>query len=233
MRFKLISIVLILFFIPLLSSSAIFNGGGGGFHIGYHLLNINSLNGEIVDGGYDALSDKRIFLGGGGYGIFWKGILVGGEGGGILPMSSENNSNNLNFIGGYGLFDAGFAIIRRPNFILYPMVGFGRYTALLEITPSSGDYDFDDFIGNPYRMTSLDCKGFLLSIQGGFDYIINFSNDPEAVGGLMIGFRAGYLYPLGDTKWQMGDIEVENAPETPFKGFFFNLVIGGFGGETP
>lgn len=231
MKARSIIIILLSISIPGFIFSAFINGGGGGFYLGYNFLEVNALNDDITSGGYNALPDKRITFGGGGYSILWKGLLLGGEGGGILPLKSESQNYNLKIIGGYGLFDVGFAVIRRSNFLLYPMIGIGHYMLVMDITPKNGDFDFEDFIYNPQRMTSLDCNGFMMTFQGGFDYIINFSNDPSAVGGLLLGFRAGYMYPLGDATWKLGDIELNNAPGSPFKGFFFNFIIGGFGGQ--
>jgi hypothetical protein len=233
MYFRRLFFSIIFILIPVFSFSAIMSGGGGGFHLGYHFLNSEPLNNSIDDAGFGEFSKQRISFGGGGYWILWNRLMFGGEGCGIYPMDTQSDEYTMKYIGGYGLGNIGVVFLRTENIIIYPMFGFGGYGEVLSIYPESGQFDFDDIINDPRQMTSIENGGLMIAIQGGFDYIFNFSKEKDEMGGIMIGARAGYLYPLTGENWKMNDVEVINGPESPLKGFYIKFTFGGFGGLLP
>ena len=48
---------------------------------------------------------------------------------------------------------------------------------------------------------------------------------------MLLGLRAGYMSPLGSTKWRSGPEQVNGAPELGLKGAYVRLTIGGVLGK--
>jgi hypothetical protein len=48
---------------------------------------------------------------------------------------------------------------------------------------------------------------------------------------MTFGLRAGYMTPLGDTKWRSGPENVVGAPELGLKGAYVRLTLGGVLGK--
>ena len=69
----------------------------------------------------------------------------------------------------------------------------------------------------------------LLSASFGLDYMATVEETDKGIGGLIIGFRAGYNIAISKDDWMLDDLELAGGPDIGFTGPFFRLLIGGGG----
>jgi len=203
--------------------------GFGYFSTGISAFNVSALNEALKAHGYEELSENRFVLGGGGYTILWKRLLLGGEGFGCIPTKIENDMNKGNITMGYGYGSIGFAPINTNHFMLAPIVGFGGYGIIMHLIPKNIIGNFDDFLSNPARMSVLRTSGVMTTVQGKMAFFFSPAKNKEQGGGIEFGATFGYNWALTKGGWKIEDFDVADSPKTNLGGFFIHLECGGFG----
>jgi hypothetical protein len=208
------------------------SGGGRGYcMMGWSMLDLDELNSRLKSKGYTEFSNSFFSIGGGGHGIINK-LIIGGQGGTLIGGDETVNLNASTFktfvIGGYGLFDVGYLVYSKKGLNVYPMLGMGggglTFTIREISTPS-----FEDLLENPKRKVELIYGGFLVNISLGVDYMIKFAEDEKGTGGLIVGFKAGYMLAPFTHDWKMDDNDVTGGPDVGFNGPYVKLMFGGGG----
>ena len=108
-------------------------------------------------------------LGGGGHGVGKNGLILGGEGHSIFSDEGA---------GGFGFFDIGYALVRKGNFVGYPILGIGG---------GSLAQDSDGTVA----------PVVLINVALGGDYLIAVGTE----GGLVVGVRVGYTASVYSSDW--------------------------------
>ena len=76
---------------------------------------------------------------------------------------------------------------------VFPLVGLGGGLIALNITESWGALTFDDIVSDSKREATITTGSFLVQTVIGADYWLTLKKDEKGKGGLLIGFRAGYM----------------------------------------
>jgi opacity protein-like surface antigen len=199
------------------------HGGRGFFMIGAQWLDLDELNGRLVDAGYDEVDETFVTLGGGGY-LIRNSFLIGGEGHGALSTSGSTTGNQFRTTvgGGYGMLNVGYAVFAEGGTLVYPMVGLGGGGLLVNIEERSTP-DFDDVLDDPRRGVNLTNSQLLASVGLGIDHVFGGFGR----GGLGVGLRAGWLFAPVEGDWAFGRSDVAGGPDAGFTGPFVRLSIGG------
>ena len=204
-------------------------GGGGGSWIPvYFTPELDDVNDLIQQFGFTEIDDDGIFLNGGlGKGNVGKGFFLGGMGAGYSKELSYKNKH-MNFSVGYGgvTLDKRYAITE--NFVTSVgfMLGWGGYG--LEITNTTGNYDWDNLDED---LTNPNSENISTAVKLKKEYILF---QPKAM--LMyrilpwLGIRGEFGYML-DYSYHKGwyaeniheDIEIKNSPDTEFRGMTFSV----------
>jgi hypothetical protein len=225
-----------LFFVPAVFASdappGMGEGGAGYFSTGFTWLDIDELNDALKGSalGFKTFDENVISYGGGGYGIIMGRVMIGGEGYGF----SREESNTIyvqRLSGGWGMFNAGYLVIHKAGFRVFPVVGVGGGGMELRITESP-NIGFDEIMTDPARESLLGVGGFMLSGGIGVDYLLKLGEDKEGYGGLIFGIRAGYTQSFFTSGWSMGDIDIIGGPDVGISGFYIRFTVGGGGYST-
>jgi hypothetical protein len=224
---KIIVVISILIF-PLFIFASGF-GGFGYFSTGISAFNFDAFNSSLKAHGYEELSNNQFALGGGGYSVLFKHLLLGGEGYGCTVKKIDNDMNKGRIIMGYGYGSIGYAPIMTKNFMLAPIVGFGAYGITIHLIPQNIIGNFDDFLTNPARMSILSTVGIMTTIQGKAMFFIPVSKGEEQAGGILFGITSGYNIALTKGGWKMEDFDISESPKAYLGGFFVHVEVGGFG----
>jgi hypothetical protein len=202
------------------------DGGAGYFAIGAHSAKIGALNDRLEAAGYPTFAREMISIGGGGYGVVAKRLLLGGEGHGLMTSQKGFQSRDVSVGGGYGLFTLGYLFRPRPKLRVYPQLGIGGGGLQLDIGSAGTADDFDEVLDDPNRSSTLAQAGFLIRLGGG----VRYQFGPPGRGGFQLGLQAGYLLSTLDSDWQLDDSSLSGGPDSTMQGPFVQLTIGGGGG---
>ncbi len=207
--------------------------GGGGFYLGLNILDMSELNNALGSAGYSDFKDNNLFFGGGGYGLVFDHLILGGSGGAIYYQEVATAGVLATLRGGYGVFNFGYSMFRSSRYHLFPYGGMGGGGLQLDLIPDAGEIDFGDVIKEPKKISVLTRMGICLDAGFEVDFLIPMGEDKTGFGGFMIGVRAGYLYFPTNTSWKLADYKVPGGPDTWLTGPYVHFVIGGFGGSGP
>ena len=210
--------------------------GKGYLLLGGGALGIGKLNDRMTDNGYSRFSNNFFSIGGGGHGVIRR-LIIGGEG--FAFTSSDNEAiksgkpYKTSLVGGCGFFNLGYTVFRKNTFSIYPLFGIGGGGFALNITDRT-TASFSDVLSNPGRSSQLSSGALLLSASLGADYLISSGQEMRdgRRGGLLLGFRFGYMFAPVTSNWNLDNLEVFGGPKTGITGPFFHFMIGG-GGIAP
>jgi hypothetical protein len=207
--------------------------GKGYLLLGGGVLDIHKLNDGLSANGYSKFSDNSFSIGGGGQGVF-RQLIIGGEGFAFITDNFEavksGKPYKTSLTGGCGFFNLGYTVFRKNSLSIYPLFGIGGGGYFLNITDRTAA-SFDDVLTNPGRSSRLNSGAFLLSASLGADYIISPRQEMRdgKRGGLLLGFRFGYIVAPVKSNWNLDNLEVFGGPKTGITGPFFHFMIGGAG----
>ncbi len=204
------------------------NGGMGYFMTGVGINDIGNLNSVLKDHAYWDMSDMFYSIGGGGHAII-KRFIIGGEGHNIIGDAVTSGNTKTSLWGGYGMANVGYLAFATKRLRLYPLVGFGGGGLIFKIVDTQGSPSFQELLDNPTRSVEMSTGCLLVSVSFGLDYLIVQEETERGVGGMILGFRAGYNFALSKGEWEFDDVEVSNGPEIGFTGPYVRLMIGGGG----
>jgi hypothetical protein len=194
-----------------------------------NILDMSELNNVLTGAGYNSLKNNNLFFGGGGYGVVFNRIVLGGSGGGIITQDINRTGVSGTLRGGYGVFNFGYSLLRTKFLHLFPYGGFGGGGLQLELVPDSGGANFGDIVDNPKRFTILTRNSVCLDAGVEADFLVPIGFSDTGSGGIMLGFRAGYLYFPANTSWKLAGNKVPGGPDTWLTGPYIHIVLGGFG----
>jgi hypothetical protein len=205
--------------------------GRGAFLLGLGFFDLSRLNDRLVASGYEEIDDALTVIGGEGHAVFANGFVAGGMGAGILASTSEGpREAHMDFGGGIGMLDLGFALVHTRSILFTVLGSVGGYGWTLSID-QPGEARFDDVLDNPRRSTSLARGGALAGLSLAIEGRIPVGPAERGRQGFFsLGVRAGGLYgpPLGT--WSLTDgSDATAGPDTRMAGLYSVLTLG-FGG---
>ncbi len=206
--------------------------GRGYLLLGGGTLDIGKLNDRLSQNGYSRFSDNFFSIGGGGHGVVRR-LIIGGEGFALVTSDNEafisGKPYKTSLTGGCGFFNLGYTVFRKNTFSIYPLLGIGGGGFVLNITDRT-TASFSDVLSSPGRSSQLSSGAFLLSASIGADYLVSPREMRDGRrGGLLLGFRLGYIFAPVTSHWNLDNMEVFGGPKTGITGPFFHFMIGGGG----
>lgn len=221
--------IILVFMSSLLSAQYVYKQGGFGYGgIGINYGQITNLETNLQD--YDLVCtycntpQLAWNLGGGGYGLFGKRFVLEGTLYGQFYQPTESESTLIKTTGAYAFLNAGFAVVNKDGWLIYPAVGAGFTGHTMKIKNKTDNtlYFGDDKL---YSNTQTDFRTMvpMLEVKVGLTKMLK---DMGRVGiGLDVGFR--FSVAKGDwTNVETGEI-VNDIEQSGYDGLFVNLTIGG------
>jgi len=206
--------------------------GKGFFMVGWQQLDVDDLNDRLNGNGFPSFSPNMLTIGGGGWATFGSGLVIGGEGHGLIGGKETTSDAILRsqLAGGYGMLNVGYRAYAGERMDVTPLVGFGVGALSMEVR-KRGSLTFDDALADPLTGTSLSAGGFLFDVSAvAAVRVTGHADDGEgSAGGVSLGMRTGYAYSPADWDWKHGDVDVPGGPGMGVRGFYVRLMIGGTG----
>ena len=200
------------------------------FQIGNSGMDLSKLNTPLKAVGYGAIPENFLTLGGGGH-IFYKRLVLGGEGSSFI-VNIANNANNAasaRLSGGHGFGNIGYLLHSGARWKIYPMLGIGGGNYKLEIAQDqSAATTMNSLLSKPQNLydEKLQTGGFLLNLS------LNISTALKVNGGkggpIILGIRGGYIVQPWMNPWTYDYSDVPSS-SMGMKGWYAMFQIG-FGG---
>ena len=148
-----------------------------------------------------------------------------------VPTRAAATNYTTETSGAYGALDIGVPIVLARKTLIYPLAGVGLSTSTVVLRRNGAVNfvtDFRDISSIGGRNVDITARRFQGHVGVGLDRVFQ----PQWPNLLMtFGLRAGYMAPLGDTKWRSGPEDVIGAPELGLKGAYARLTLGGVFGK--
>lgn len=203
-------------------------GGFGHFTVGMAGSGFGSLEKDLSVPslmGLVTLPNSGTALGGGGFGVIGKHLLLGGKGyaGAFRTATSPNGTVDAGQA--YGLFNFGYLNPLPKGFFGYVYGGIGGGGASAKIKNQSGNtWEFGGFQIKNGESGDLGTGGMAADCGLGI-----FRFLPSEAGGFLLGLQAGYTSGLSSQNWKNGDHVANNLSAWRPGLFYLTLCIGGGG----
>lgn len=193
-------------------------------------LGSEAFNAQLALQGRGQLKKNAITLGVESW-MRWNRVMVLAGSHTYVPQRAPATNYTTETSGAYGTLDVGVPIVLARKTLVYPLAGVGLSTTTVVLRRNGAvDFvtNFRDISSVGGRNIDITARRYQGHVGLGLDRIF----EPRWPGVLMsIGLRAGYMTPLGDTKWRSGSEDVVGAPELGLKGAYVRLTLGGVLGK--
>lgn len=193
-------------------------------------LNSASFNTQLALQGRGLLKKQMYTLGVESW-MRWDRVMLLASSHQSLPTRSAATNYTTETSGSNGNLSIGIPIILARTALVYPLAGIGLSQTTVTLR-RNGDVafipNFRDIPSNGGRNIDITARRYQAHVGAGLDQIFRPAW-PNLL--LSIGLRAGYVAPIGDTKWRSGREDVTGAPELGLKGAYVRLTLGGVLGK--
>jgi hypothetical protein len=213
------SIVAFAVIVMALPASAFAWGLYGGIAVGGRLTDTDALNaslpshiGTFSDGQYSLGYDINFLL-------MDNRLMLISEGRGMLSSRLVNGDVRGDMMSWEQTLKLGVIPWSTDNLLIYPLVGIGKHSARMNMS------DFSTL-----TIAWASAKSLVLDVGFGVDYLMRTGGK----GGLIIGIRGGYVFPLLKRYWTLDegvesdlDIDVNRLPRHSGRGPYVSIIFGG------
>jgi len=206
-----------------------FKKGGFGYGaVGFSFGSITNLESTLQDNElictYCNTPQFAWNLGGGGFGLFAKRLVLEGKLYGQIYEVTESETTRIKTTGGNVFVDVGYAVINNKGWLLYPAVGFGISGHTMKIkNKTDGTLYFGDEKLYSDAQTDFRMGVPMVEVKVGLNKML------KDKGRVAIGLDLGVHFNVAESEWkniETGEM-VTGADKTGFNAFFLNLTIGG------
>ena len=194
--------------------------------LGVSFPGLSSLNAELKQAGFLPLSGVYFTRGAGFYTIFPRARLAT-----IFNFSSysgtNTDQNRSTWVRGSTAGTSLGFVLRNTNRVqIIPYAGvvyswFG--TRVSKIAP--GSTAFSSYLAGPANQQQLSTEQFMVNL--GLHLSKHGLGRGTLAQKLLIGVRAGYLTPLGNTVWKTNNVSLSGGPSASSGGLYAHLILGG------
>jgi hypothetical protein len=203
---------------------------GISIQVGQIGLGSTAFNQQLALQGRGLLKKNTITLGVESW-MRWDRIMLLAGSHTYLPVRAAATNYTTETSGAYGTLDVGVPIVLARKTLIYPLAGLGLSTTTVTLRRNGAvDFvtNFRDISSIGGRNIDITARRYQAHVGMGLDRVFQ----PQWPNLLMtVGLRAGYVSPLGDTKWRSGPEDVVGAPELGLKGAYVRLTLGGVLGK--
>lgn len=193
-------------------------------------LNSSVFNTQLNSQGRGLLKKNTITLGVESW-VRWNRVMLLAGSHTYVPVRAAATNYTTETDGAYGTLDLGIPIVLARQTLIYPLAGVGLSTTGITLRRNGAvDFvtNFRDISSVGGRNVDITARQYQGHVGVGLDRVFN-ARWPNLL--MLVGLRAGYMTPLGDTKWRSGREDVIGAPELGLKGAYVRLAIGGVIGK--
>lgn len=195
------------------------------FTFGTSFSDYGDLNSSLSQFGYPELSENTFLIGASGYKIIKK-FVHGAEVLAIVGDRAEGTNNEVSLTGITGKLDFGYLLFEPGNLDIFPHLGFGVSSLMLNIERDINQASFDDVMLDPDDGVKLYRTGFIADVGINLHYSIDFMKKKEEMGEMVFGLSAGYMFDPFNRDWVVNGEELANGPDLNHNNFYVKLTIG-------
>lgn len=217
-------LIWLLLFFPLFTKAQ--TGGFGHFSAGWtgsgfgdldENLSVPNLMGPVNMG------RTGVYIGGGGYGIAGKHLLLGGKGFAADFGNTRTEQGNAKASQGWGFFNCGYIMEAPGEMWAYAFGGIGGGGATVQLSNSSGHtWDFGPFEIRDGQSASIGTGGMGLDFGVGLQKFF-----PDNKGGFKVGLELGACVGMSSQRWNSANVYAGNLGYWNPQMIYFTLCIGG------
>jgi hypothetical protein len=193
-------------------------------------LNSDAFNTQLALQGRGLLKKTTYTLGVESW-VRWDRVMLIASSQQYLPVRAAATNYTTETSGSQGSLSIGVPIVLARTTMLYPLAGVGLSNTTVTLRRNGTvafNPNFRDIPSTGGRNVDITARRYQAHIGAGLDQVFK----PQWPNLLMtIGLRAGYVAPIGDTKWRSGTEDVTGAPELGLKGAYVRLTLGGVLGK--
>lgn len=200
-----------------------------GFAPGDYGAMANSLGADDALGAGNIPSALGFQFGGGGRLLYGR-LVLGGKGFGLITPGVSADRGEATLMGGGGGFDAGFTMVHRDGFLVYPFAGIGGLGFSMEIE-NTGEQtlSFGDRQIEPGQKATFQTGVPYFEIGAGAQWQLH-----DGGGGFNVGLEGGLLASVGVHDWEDANNQrVDEVTRVKFSTFYLKLTFGGGGAYIP
>ncbi len=198
---------------------------GGSFQ-----LQTSAFNRELASQGRGQLRRNMISIGVESW-VRWNRVMLIANSQTFQPTRSAATNYTTELDGSMGTLSLGVPVVLTRRTQIYPMAGLGLSSSGVTLRRNGAvnfNPDFRDIPSTGGRNIDITARRYQGHVGLGLDQVFQ----PAWPNLLMtVGLRAGYIAPLGDTRWRSGPERVIGAPELGAQGGYVRLTFGGVVGK--
>lgn len=180
-------------------------------------LSSSALLGDI------SIPQRGAMVGGGGYGLIGRHLLLGGKGYGASQGKVANSRGSVEMGHAYGFFNFGYMATPWKGFFPYVFGGVGGGGASMKIHNLSGStMEFGGISVKPDEKVDLSVGGTAFEIGAGLHHFFG-----SKYGGFKLGLELGYSFAPLDSQWGSGEALAANLDHYTPGMAYLTVTIGG------
>jgi|GEM_PF-2270686 len=195
------------------------------FSMGTTFSDYDDLNSSLSQFGYPELSENTFIIGCSSFKIMKK-FIHGAEIHAIMGDRADGNNYDVSLKGISGKLNFGYILFEPGNFDLFPHIGLGASSLVLNMDRDIGQSSYDDIIQDPDDGADLYRTGFIADIGFNIHYTVDFMKKKERMGNMVFGFSAGYMFDPFERKWIVNGEKLNNGPELKHNNLYVKITIG-------
>lgn len=194
---------------------------------GITTVNTGSLNPVLTTAGYAPFANSSMTWGTGSRNINGK-IMMGSE----ANVTFENKAISSNNFNGFLnssfniILNVGYVVFSTDNFVVYPYVGAGIGRVNMDIIKNEKTPTFNELLARPERGVPVSNTSAVVHLGVGTDYLIKIGKSQPQKGGIVIGLKAGYVFSVYSTGFQLAGNPLTGAPDINNNGAYAKIYLG-------
>jgi len=193
--------------------------------VGTTFSDYDDLNSSLSLFGYPELAENTLIVGCSGYKIIKK-FVHGAQVHAIMGERAEGANHDVSLKGISGKMDFGYILFQPGNFDLFPHIGVGASSLILNMDRDIGQESYNDMMINPDDGADLYRTGFIADIGFNIHYSVDFMKNKERMGDMVFGLSAGYMFDPFDRNWVVNGEELANGPDLNHNNVYIKITIG-------
>lgn len=201
---------------------------GGCLAMGISFVDLEPVNEafEFKSPPYNTFTPEKVYFGGLGYFVYNRFIIA--LDGGFIRKGTDSPIINVKYSNNALFFNAGYSVISELKGVGCPFIGIGLGSTSLKFN------NFKD--GEIFQTIDLKNNNIFnyesVLIQVGYCFLRmgDYTRIREKKNGILFGIQGGYIYSLGNKKWNANGKEVPDLKAT-FDGLYVKFLLGWWRGR--
>lgn len=198
-------------------------------NFGATTLNIGNLNSNssLSANKYLPFSTNSLTIGTGSRNINGK-FMTGSEGNFSLVNKNINTNGYNSYLSSSFsiILNVGYVVYSTENIKVYPFIGGGIGRVNMDIIKDEKTPTFNEILTNPVRGVPVSNTSALLQFGIASDYLIKIGKSVQQKGGIVVGLKAGYVFSVYSTGFQLEGANLAGSPEINNNGAYIKVYVG-------